>query len=56
MELTFPTDHPDVPKMVDTISKLHSLLFEQQDNEDDSDDREDFRQAPPLNLVIPPSQ
>jgi len=28
MELMFPTDHPDVPSMIDSIFKLHSLLFD----------------------------
>ena len=28
MELTFPTDHPDVPKMLQTIHHLHAILFD----------------------------
>ena len=52
-DLTFPTDHPDVPKVIQTIQKLHGLLFDQQDNESSSDEREDFRQPPPVNLVLP---
>ena len=26
MELSFPTDHPEVPKMIETIVKLYSVL------------------------------
>ena len=31
MELSFPTDHPDVPKLIETIVQLYSILYQTTD-------------------------
>ena len=32
MELSFPTDHPDVPKLIETIVQLYSILYQSTDS------------------------
>ena len=52
MELTFPQDHPEVPKMIDTIYKLHGILITDPQPEPDKDEDK----FSPVDIVIQPQQ